>query len=97
MRHDQLTTGWQVFLFNVTVDEQKNLLYFGLAIIDAGLQQLQMRVYDPDQPAMGYIVQLPGEYLDSLLPIVHLRQSLPFTYEQKTTSISTSKSTTSIH
>jgi hypothetical protein len=78
LKHDQLTTGWQVFLFNVVVDEQKGLLCFGLALIGEGLKEVSVRIHDPDQPQTSYIVQLPPEYLGSNQSIVHLRKSLPY-------------------
>jgi hypothetical protein len=76
MKHDQLTSGWQIFLYNVTVDEQKGLLCFGLAVIDPGIKEKTLKLYNPDRPAAAYTVELPPEYLDSKQTIVHLRKSI---------------------
>lgn len=77
--HDQLTTGWQVFLYNVRVDEKAGLLYFGVGIFDEGMQQKKLTLHDPEDKDTIYEVTLPDIYLNSLQSIVHLRKSIPFT------------------
>jgi hypothetical protein len=75
--HDQLTTGWQVFLYNVKVDEKEDLLRFGVGIFDPCIKTTDVVLSDPDGDT-SYQVSLPDIYLNSPQSIVRLRNSIPF-------------------
>lgn len=76
-KHNQLTTGWRVFLYNVRPDVKEGLLYFGVGIFDPGIQEASIVIDDPDGDT-SYEVLLPDIYLNSSQPIVRLRNSIPF-------------------
>lgn len=84
--HDQLTSGWRVFLFNVHPNIEEGLLYFGVGVFDPGIQEPLVVIDDPDRDT-SYEVLLPDIYLNSSQSIVRLRNSIPFTkiirHEQK--------------
>jgi hypothetical protein len=75
--HDQLTTGWQVFLYNVKVNPEEGLLRFGVGIFDPCIKTINVVLTDPDGDT-SYQVALPDIYLNSPQPIVRLRNSIPF-------------------
>jgi hypothetical protein len=75
--HDQLTTGWQVFLYNVRADIKENLLYFGVGLFDPAIKEAKIILEDPDGQT-SYEALLPDIYLNSPQSIVRLRNSIPF-------------------